>query len=271
MSTRSTNRGARAASMRSATPIGSTTASATRTRAATMRRSAPSSRTKLAEERTDLYRHDAAGRIASPYAVDPTDPGKETVWGDLAELDYRNAAARDFLVDYWDRYLAHYQGLGIKGFRCDAAYKVPAEVWRRLIERARERDPDSLFAAETLGCTLDETKATAAAGFDYIFNSFAWWDLRADWALEQYEALRLIAPSIGFPENHDMARLAADLPDDPEAVARHLKARYALAACFSSGVLMPIGYEWGYRRPLHVVETTPGDRELRTGVDISDF
>ena len=225
---------------------------------------------KLAADRPDLFRRDAAGRLASPYAVDPTDRTKATVWGDLAELDYRNAAAREFLIDYWDRYLAHCQALGIKGFRCDAAYKVPAEVWRRLIERARDRDPDSLFAAETLGCTLDETKATAAAGFDYIFNSFAWWDLRADWALEQYEALRLIAPSIAFPENHDMARLAADLPDDPEAVARRLKARYALAACFSSGVLMPIGYEWGYRRPLHVVETSPRDRG-NPEIDISDF
>ena len=54
-----------------------------------------------------------------------------------------------------------------------------------------------------------------------------------------------------------MARLAADFGDDREQIARALKARYALAAFFSTGVLMPIGYEWGYRRPLHVVETTP--------------
>ena len=33
---------------------------------------------------------------------------------------------------------------------------------------------------------------------------------------------------------------------------------------------MPIGYEWGYRRELHVVETSPEQRE-ETGVDISDF
>ena len=56
-----------------------------------------------------------------------------------------------------------------------------------------------MFAAETFGCTFEETKATAHAGFDYLFNSFAWWDLQAPWALEQYETLRTVAPSIAFP------------------------------------------------------------------------
>ena len=79
----------------------------------------------------------------------------------------------------------------------------------------------------------------------------------------------MLAPSIAFPENHDMKRLAAEISGGPEAVARHLRNRYALAAFFSAGVLMPIGYEWGYRRALHVVETTPRDRENDTGIDIS--
>jgi starch synthase (maltosyl-transferring) len=225
---------------------------------------------RLAGERPELFQRDENGELRSPYAIDPDDRTKRTVWTDLAELDYDTAPARRALTEYWDRYIAHVQGLGVRGFRCDAAYKVPPEVWRDLIGAARERDADCVFAAETLGCTLDETRATAAAGFDYLFNSFAWWDLKAPWALEQYEALRNAAPSIAFPENHDMARLAADAGEDAEQIARALKARYALAAFFSTGVLMPIGYEWGYRRPLHVVDTTPADREM-TGIDISDF
>ncbi|HZB36854.1 MAG TPA: alpha-amylase family glycosyl hydrolase, partial [Beijerinckiaceae bacterium] len=225
---------------------------------------------RLVEERPDVYDRDEAGGIRSPFAVDPHDPSIVTVWGDLAELSYREPEAKDFLLQYWDGYVARLQQLGIRGFRCDAAYKVPPEVWRHLIGRAKERDRGCLFAAETLGCTFDETQATAGAGFDYLFNSFAWWNLRAPWALEAYEALRTVAPSIAFPENHDMARLAAGLGEDETAVAAHLKARYALSAFFSSGVLMPIGYEWGYRRPLHVVETTPEQRE-KTGIDISDF
>jgi starch synthase (maltosyl-transferring) len=224
----------------------------------------------LAEENRDAYMLDMWGELESPFAVDPDDPSKRTVWGDLAELDYTKPQSRDFLIDYWDRYIARMQGLGIKGFRCDAAYKVPAEVWTSLITPAKARDPEVVFAAETLGCTLDEARAVAGAGFDYLFNSFAWWDFKKPWALESYEQLRLFAPSISFPENHDMERVAAALPaDDREAVARALTMRYALAAFFASGVLMPIGYEWGYRGKLHVVETTPADRE-ETGIDISE-
>lgn len=148
---------------------------------------------------------------------------------------------------------------------------MPAEVWRELIGAAKALEPNCLFAAETLGCTFEEAQATAGAGFDYLFNSFAWWDLKAAWALEQYDRLRVIAPSIAFPENHDMARLAAEIEGDPAAVARALKARYALSAFFSAGVLLPIGYEWGYRKSLHVVETTPEARESNTGIDISAY
>ncbi|UMY19181.1 DUF3416 domain-containing protein [Methylobacterium organophilum] len=224
---------------------------------------------RLARERPDLYVRDAAGAIVSPAAVDPDDPSIRTVWGDLAELDYHSEHARAELTKIFDGYIARLQALGVRGFRCDAAYKVPAPVWRDLIAAAKARDPDALFAAETLGCTFEEAQATAGAGFDYLFNSFAWWDLKAPWALEQYDRLRVIVPSIAFPENHDMARLAAGLSGGPEAIAAKLRTRYALAAFFSAGVLMPIGYEWGYARALHVVETHPGRREHDTGIDIS--
>ena len=226
---------------------------------------------RLARERPELFVRDADGAIVSPAAVDPDDPSIRTVWGDLAELDYHSELAKGELTRIFDAYIARLQGLGVDGFRCDAAYKVPAEVWRGLIQGAKARGPETLFAAETLGCTFEEAQATAGAGFDYLFNSFAWWDLKKPWALEQYDRLRVIAPSIAFPENHDMPRLAAEMTGGPEAVAVCLKARYALSAFFSAGVLMPIGYEVGAKRALHVVDTTPRARESETGVDISAY
>ena len=225
----------------------------------------------LARERPDLFVLDAEGNPESPYAVDPDDPTIRTVWGDLAELNYHSEAAAHELTKIWAAYINRLQDLGVRGFRCDAAYKVPPDVWRILIQSAKALEPDCLFAAETLGCTFEEAQATAGSGFDYLFNSFAWWDLKASWALEQYEKLRVIAPSIAFPENHDMPRLAADAVGDAAAIADRLKARYALAAFFSAGVLMPIGYEWGYAVALHVVDTTPDSREAGTGIDISGY
>ena len=44
---------------------------------------------ELAARRPQWFARDARGEIQSPFAVDPDDPEKKTVWGDLAELDYR--------------------------------------------------------------------------------------------------------------------------------------------------------------------------------------
>ena len=65
----------------------------------------------------------------------------------------------------------YYVNLGFDGFRCDAAYKVPAELWAQLIGAARRKNPDACFVAETLGCRLSEVTGLATAGFDYLFNA----------------------------------------------------------------------------------------------------
>ena len=49
-----------------------------------------------------------------------------------------------------------------------------------------------------------------------------------------------------------------------------LKQRYLFAALFSAGVMMPIGYEYGFRNRLHVVETRPEHWE-EPAVDITQF
>ena len=160
----------------------------------------------------------------------------------------------------------HLIGLGFAGFRCDAAYQIPTDFWRRLIKDTRRQHPGVVFVAETLGCSPDQTRQTAAAGFDAIFNSAKWWDFSSPWLLEQYELTRQIAPSIGFPESHDTPRLFAESGHNVNA----LKQRYLFTALFSTGVLMPMGYEFGFQRPLHVVKTRPEDWES-PGADLTAF
>ncbi|HET6228625.1 MAG TPA: hypothetical protein VFE05_01020 [Longimicrobiaceae bacterium] len=203
---------------------------------------------------------DANGQVQSPFVVDPDDPSKVTTWGDLAEIDNENATDRQALWDYWAKVVRDGLALGFRGFRCDAAYKVPAELWRHLIGAAREVDPGAEFFAETLGAPTEDVAALAEAGFDYFFNSSKWWSFTEPWALDQHEQFRDIAPSIAFPESHDTERLAAETEGD-EAVQRQ---RYAFAAAFSAGVMMPVGYEFGFRRRMNVVETMPSDWERRT-------
>nr|WP_284735604.1 maltotransferase domain-containing protein [Dongia deserti] len=223
----------------------------------------------LAADHPEWYRRNPDGTLYAPRALDPDDPTKVTVWGDLAELDYDTPSARTALIDYWTHYVRHYAGLGFDGFRCDAAYQVPADVWRNILAAARQSFPHLRFFAETLGCTTEQVTALADAGFDYIFNSAKWWDFRAPWLLDQYEKFRLIAPSIAFPESHDTERLAAEVESDARLKAS-LKFHLLFAACFSSGVMMPMGYEYGFRRKLDVVRTRPEDWE-ETGIDLTEF
>ncbi|MGA8382981.1 MAG: maltotransferase domain-containing protein [Stellaceae bacterium] len=227
---------------------------------------------ELVADRPEWFARDPDGEIASPYATDPADPTRKTVWGDLAELDYR-PPQRDRITAYFQDVVRHYLGLGFGGFRCDAAYKVPAEVWCRLTGAARATEPDVVFLAETVGAPKEAVLALADAGFDYLFNSVKWWDFESPWLLDQYEAFRHIAPSIGFPESHDTERLASELraagiPDN-EIEPRYRQA-YAFAAAYSTGVLMPMGFEYGWARRLAVVMGEDAAPETKR-FDLSGF
>jgi starch synthase (maltosyl-transferring) len=145
--------------------------------------------------------------------------------------------------------------MGIRGFRCDAAYQVPSDLWQWLIGRAKKRFPGTIFYAETLGCRLEQVQALRGSGFDFLFNSVKWWKGDASWALDQHAAYKPIAPSIAFAESHDTERLASVYPGT-EAVQ---KARYALAAFFSHGLLMTAGFEYGAFTRMDVVRGTPAD------------
>ncbi|MDD5673466.1 MAG: alpha-amylase family glycosyl hydrolase, partial [Chitinivibrionales bacterium] len=211
----------------------------------------------LVKSNPQWYLRDQCGKLVSPSAIDPADATKVTVWGDLAEIDNKNSGDKKNLWAYWDKLVAFYQAMGITGFRCDAAYQVPAELWTALIGHAKKRHPKTIFIAETLGCRLCEIDALASAGFDYLFNSSKYWNFDKSWCVEQHAANKVIAPSISFPESHDTPRLAGE----PPGTVDMQKSRYAFAALFSAGLLMPMGYEFGAKIKMNVVTGSPGDVE----------
>jgi starch synthase (maltosyl-transferring) len=224
----------------------------------------------LVAEHPDWYERDAEGALVAPRAVDPDDPTAVTVWGDLARLDY-DGPARAEIVAFFCDVVRRYVRLGVRGFRCDAAYQVPAGAWAEILAAARAEVPGVVFAAETLGGPPNAVASLANARFDYVFNSAKWWDFRAPWLLELYDESRTVAPSIAFPESHDTPRLIADLGlHDDEAIRAAYEQRYAFAATFSSGVMMPMGYEFGFAKPLDVVRTRPNDWETPR-FDLSPF
>ncbi|MDR0306977.1 MAG: hypothetical protein LBI42_09110 [Chitinispirillales bacterium] len=201
------------------------------------------------------YKRDGNGNIMHPYAIDPANPSNVTVWGDLSEIEFMNNPDFAGMKNYWDEMIAFYQEMGINGFRCDAAYKVPKMMWSPLIENARKRNKNAKFIAESLGCTVEQTIELNGSGFDFLCNSSKWWNFESSWCLDQHSQFRHIAPSISFPESHDTTRLAADQPGTLEMQ----KNRYLLSAVFSKGLLMPIGFEHGATKQLNVVQSRPSD------------
>ncbi len=218
----------------------------------------------LIEEHPEWYLRDGQGKIVNPSVWE----GDKcvAVWGDLAEIDNEGSSDRERLWRYWIDLALYYRDMGFEGFRCDAAYQVTDRLWQTLIAQVKARYPETLFFAESLGCTIDQTVALARAGFDYTFNSSKYWDYEEAWCLKQYRENGAWAPSVSFAESHDTERLFKELSGDLDRIRQ----RYLFAALFATGVLMPMGFEFGFSRKLHVVKTRPSDWE-ETDVDLTAF
>ncbi len=221
----------------------------------------------LVDTRPEWFVHDTAGKIVSPFCVDPNDSGNITVWGDLAKLDHEETADRQGLWSFFDELIRFYQDMHINCFRCDAAYQVPADLWQHLISSAKQRYEDTVFFAETLGCRPDQIAELKETGFDYLFNSSKWWHCDAPWCLDQHNENRGIAPSVSFAETHDTERLAKEGP----GTLAVQKGRYVLSAVFSEGLLMPMGYEFGATIKTDVVKGSPQDACERPQWDLSEW
>ncbi len=202
------------------------------------------------------------GKIKSPGAWDN---GVWIEWGDLAEIDNLTEVDRDKLWDYWYSILDFYIKIGFDGFRADAAYAVPMELWDFLIGKVKEKYRDILFIAESLGCPLEETLKLAKR-FDYIFNSSKWWNYKDSWLIDQYNKTSSLAPSISFPESHDTERLFTEVTGNEKL----FKQRVLFTAFFSNGWMIPIGLEFGFRKRVNVVSSMPFDFE-EISVDYTDF
>lgn len=164
------------------------------------------------------------------YGYDFTDPSKSTMrypHGDQPDLP---------LPDTWrkmDEVIAHWQGLGVDGFRADMAHMVPPEFWRWLIGRSRARDAGVYWVAEAY--EDDDAKVPVGdqqarevigsgvmlglldSGFDAVYDDPAYDTLKRVYEeggmVNDLDALSrrdfLFDNSLRYAENHDEVRLAS--------------------------------------------------------------
>lgn len=192
---------------------------------------------------------------------------------ETAQINFASPAAREFFIGGTDGKPGYLKGLidwyldhGFKDFRCDIAYRLPADWWQELITHARDRLPDAGFMAETLGAPdaamkkMTQIKTVGAdgverPGFDLGMVSNYWWNFTDSW-LPQGEAARLrdMAKFGGAasPDNHDTPETLAgqfqkackgkDKCD--ENVAAIAVRNYAVSAFIANAVYMQMGYEY---------------------------
>ena len=122
-----------------------------------------------------------------------------------------------------DEILAHWQRMGVDGFRVDMAHMVPMEFWRWSIGRARGRDGGVFFMAEAYdsdpsklvdGNVLD---ALLDCGFDAVYDDQSYDILhglhsQGKWC-NDLDPLTVgggrLHRSLRYAENHDEVRLAS--------------------------------------------------------------
>lgn len=157
------------------------------------------------------------------------------------------------LLQCWQARLALLIDAGVAGFCCRAPARLPAALWRQLIERTREQRTCCHFLAWTPGCTHRQLEALVGSGFDAVFSSGAWWDFRAPWYFREYDKLAAIAPVLAFPEDPFGPRLAR-IHGFRDPQARRLGALRALhfASVSGAGWLLTMGFEFGLTEPLNV-------------------
>lgn len=166
------------------------------------------------------------------YGFDFTDPSKSV-------REYPNAWSPDKPIpDTWkkmDQVVAHWQAMGIDGFRCDMAHMVPPEFWSWVIAQARARQPDVFFMGEAYDD--DPSKVPGSdpvvsqlnwgngnvlfdllnAGFDAVYDAPAYRALKriydgSGWANDIDREIAddfICHNSVRYAENHDEVRLAA--------------------------------------------------------------
>jgi starch synthase (maltosyl-transferring) len=182
--------------------------------------------------------------------IPPTDPRVPPDERSHAAINFEDPGSADH-VERLTGWIARLAAAGIAGFRCLNPHRVPVEVWSLLMAAAREAERRCAFLAWTPGLDFRDRAHLSSAPFDAAFSSIRWWDGREGWLSEEAEAQRRFPAVVGFPEApFDHHRRAGALESE-EVLCRQGTRALRLAAGASDGLLVPMGFEFGAREPMH--------------------
>ena len=162
------------------------------------------------------------------------------------------------MAAWWLDRLERLVQAGVAGFRCLEPDRVPPPVWRQIIGAIRSQSAQCRFLAWTPDVDRAALPRLEGVGFDHVCSSLAWWDGRASWLVEEFEALRRIAPAVASPEPSFFERRAARLEPGSD-IAAGCRLALRLAAASASGIFVPMGFEYATRRAFDAARAGPQD------------
>lgn len=155
----------------------------------------------LYENHPEWFMRHPDGTFASPGAWGVT-------WGDLVELN-------PGVLELWEKFAQAFLTWcrrGVDGFRCDAGYKVPLQVWQYVEARVRQEFPEALFLLEGLGGPLEATESLLTDGgmqwaYSELFQNYSAAEVSRylQYSIRQSERIGLY---VHYSETHDNERLA---------------------------------------------------------------
>jgi starch synthase (maltosyl-transferring) len=209
--------------------------------------------TAAAEHKIKLMLDLVVDRIATeperlgPIAADPRIAPQESGG---RRIDFTSEARH---IEDWRGRMKQLADLGIAGFRCLGIGRLAPEAWYDLIVATRSAAPEAAFLAWTPGTAFEDRKALEGAGFDGSFSSLAWWNLEERWIMDEYRIQRELGYQVTFPEA-PFGRRMAHGTDSCEVLHRKAVRALKLASTFASGLMIPMGFEFGATTaldPLH--------------------
>jgi glycosidase len=141
----------------------------------------------------------------------------------LVTLNHEDSAVVTFVQDV----MAHWLGLGVDGWRLDAAYATGPDFWASVLPGLRERFPEAFFFGELLHG--DGTDFVARSDLDSVTQYELWkalWSsikdcnfFELDWCLKRHNQLLATYSPITFIGNHDVTRIASQVGSRGAAIA----------------------------------------------------
>ena len=126
---------------------------------------------------------------------EPIDPRRSAHHAGRAHL--RAEGENASIIEWWKGIVDALVDAGLSGVCARKPSPTSAPILGNLIAGARQRSNRTLqFIADTTGSSWSDWPGLTSCGFDHTFSSLAWWDGRASWLVEEFDALSCLAPPI---------------------------------------------------------------------------